>query len=82
MKKFYLFRESFDFDTFVEAVNSMKKWNGIFSIFAHIVKEDDDCYVSDEPVEGSVKVEFYYCDRLWWNLLDMKIRVERGKEIA
>lgn len=79
MKKFYLFRESFDFDTFVEAVNLIKDE---YSIFAHIVKDDDDCYVCDEPVEGSVKVEFYYCDRLWWNLLDMKIRVERGKEIA
>lgn len=79
MKKFYLFRESFDFNTFVEAVNSMKDEH---SIFAHIVKDDDDCYVCDEPVEGSVNVEFYYCDRLWWNLLDMKIRVERGKEIA
>lgn len=79
MKKFYLFRESFDFDTFVEAVNSIKDE---YSIFAHIVKDDNDCYVSDEPVEGSVKVEFYYCDRLWWNLLDMKIRVERGKAIA
>lgn len=79
MKKFYLFRESFDFDTFVEAVNSMKDEH---SIFVHIAKDDDDCYVCDEPVEGSVKVEFYYCDRLWWNLLDMKIRVERGKEIA
>ena len=79
MKKFYLFRESFDFDTFVEAVNSMKEDH---SIFAHITKDDDDCYVSDEPVDGSVKVEFYYCDRLWWNLLDMNIRVERGKEIA
>ena len=79
MKKFYLFRESFDFDTFVEAVNSMKYEH---SIFAHITKDDDDCYVSDEPVEGSIKAEFYYCDRLWWNLLDMKIRVERGKAIA
>ena len=79
MKKFYLFRESFDFDTFVDAVNSMKEDH---SIFAHLVKDDDDCYVSDEPTEGSIKVEFYYCDRLWWNLLDMKIRVERGKSIA
>ena len=79
MKKFYLFRESFDFETFVEAVNSMKDEH---SIFAHITKDDDDCYVSDEPVEGLIKVEFYYCDRLWWNLLDMKIRVERGKAIA
>lgn len=79
MKKFYLFRESFDFDTFVEAVNSMKDEH---SIFVHITKDDDDCYVSDEPAEGSIKVEFYYCDRLWWNLIYMKIRVERGKEIA
>ena len=79
MKKFYLFRESFDFDTFVEAVNSMKDEH---SIFAHIVKDDDDCYICDEPVEGSVKVEFYYCDRLVWQLLDMKVRVERGKAIA
>lgn len=79
MKKFYLFRESFDFDTFVEAVNSMKDE---YSIFTHITKDDDDCYICDEPVDESVKVEFYYCDRLWWNLLDMKIRVERGKEIA
>lgn len=79
MKKFYLFRESFDFDTFVDAVNSMKDDH---SIFVHITKDDDDCYVSDEPVEGSINVEFYYCDRLWWNLLDMKIRVERGKAIA
>lgn len=79
MKKFYLFRESFDFDTFVDAVNSMK---GDHIVFAHIVKEDEDCYISDEPTEGSIKVEFYYCDRLWWNLLDMKVRVERGKEIA
>ena len=79
MKKFYLFRESFDFEKFVDAVNSMKEDH---SIFAHIVKDDDDCYICDEPVEGSVKIEFYYCDRLWWNLLDMKIRVERGKEIA
>ena len=79
MKKFYLFRESFDFDTFVDAVNSMKDEH---IIFAHIVKDDDDCYICDEPVEGSVKVEFYYCDKLWWNLLDMKIRVERGKAIA
>ena len=79
MKKFYLFRESFDFDTFVDAVNSMKDEH---IIFAHIVKDDDDCYICDEPVDGSVKVEFYYCDKLWWNLLDMKIRVERGKAIA
>ena len=79
MKKFYLFRESFDFDTFVEAVNSTKE---DYSIFAHITKDDDDCYICDEPVDGSVKVEFYYCDKLWWNLLDMKIRVERGKAIA
>lgn len=79
MKKFYLFRESFDFDTFAEAVNSMKEDH---SIFAHIVKDDDDCYICDEPVEGSVKVEFYYCDRLVWQLLDMKVRVERGKAIA
>lgn len=79
MKKFYLFRESFDFDTFVEAVNLMATDH---SVFAHIVKDDNDCYVSDEPTEGSIKVEFYYCDRLWWNLLDMKIRVERGKAIA
>ena len=79
MKKFYLFRESFDFDTFVDAVNSMKDEH---SIFVHITKNDDDCYVSDEHVEGSIKVEFYYCDRLWWNLLDMKIRVDRGKTIA
>ena len=35
-----------------------------------------------EPVEGSVKVEFYYCDRLVWQLLDIKVRVERGKAIA
>ena len=35
MKKFYLFRESFDFDTFVEAVNSMKDEH---SIFVHIAK--------------------------------------------
>lgn len=82
MKKYMLFDGNFDFDKFCEEVNSMKKWNGIFSIFAHIVKDDDDCYVSDEPVEGSVKVEFYYCDKLVWQLLDMKIRVERGKEIA
>ena len=79
MKKFYLFRESFDFDTFVDAVHSMEDEH---SVFVHITKDDDDCYVCDEPVEGSVKVEFYYCDRLWWNLLDMKIRVERGKSIA
>ena len=79
MKKFYLFRESFDFDTFVDAVNSMKDEH---IIFAHIVKDDDDCYICDEPVEGSVKVEFYYCDRLVWQLLDIKVRVERGKAIA
>ena len=79
MKKFYLFRESFDFDTFVEAVNSMKDEH---SIFAHITKDDDDCYVSDEPTEGSIQVEFYYCDRLLRELVDMKIRVDRGKSIA
>ena len=79
MKKYMLFDGNFDFDKFCDAVNSMKEDH---SIFVHITKDDDDCYVSDEPVDGSVKVEFYYCDRLWWNLLDMKIRVERGKEIA
>ena len=35
MKKFYLFRESFDFETFVEAVNSIKDDH---SIFVHITK--------------------------------------------
>lgn len=79
MKKYMLFDGNFDFYTFVEAVNSMKDEH---IIFAHITKDDDDCYVSDEPVEGSVKVEFYYCDRLVWQLLDMKVRVERGKAIA
>ena len=79
MKKYMLFFFIFDFEKFVDAVNSMKDEH---SIFANIVKDDDDCYVSDEPVEGSVKVEFYYCDRLVWQLLDMKVRVERGKAIA
>ena len=79
MKKFYLFRERFDFEKFVDAVNSMKDDH---SIFAHITKDDDDCYICDEPVEGSVKVEFYYCDRLLSLLLDMKVRVDRGKAIA
>ena len=76
MKKYMLLDGNFDFNTFVEAVNSMKDGH---SIFAHIVKDDDDCYVCDEPVEGSVKVEFYYCDKLVRQLVEMKIRVDRGK---
>ena len=79
MKKYMLFDGNFDFEKFVDAVNSMKEDH---SIFVHITKDDDDCYVSDEPVEGSVKVEFYYCDRLLSLLLDMKVRVDRGKAIA
>lgn len=79
MKKYMLFDGNFDFEKFVDAVNSMKEDH---SIFVHITKDDDDCYVSDEPVEGSIKVEFYYCDRLLSLLLDMKVRVDRGKAIA
>ena len=79
MKKYMLFDGNFDFDKFCDAVNSMKDEH---IIFAHITKDDDDCYICDEPVEGSVKVEFYYCDRLVWQLLDIKVRVERGKAIA
>ena len=79
IKKYMLFDGNFDFDKFCDAVNSMKEDH---SIFVHITKDDDDCYVSDEPVEGSIKVEFYYCDRLLSLLLDMKVRVDRGKAIA
>ena len=79
MKKYMLFDGNFDFEKFVDAVNSM---NDDHRIIAHIVKDDDDCYICDEPVEGSVKVEFYYCDRLLSLLLDMKVRVDRGKAIA
>ena len=79
MKKYMLFDGNFDFQSFCDAVNSIKKDK---IVFAHIVKDDDDCYVCDELVDGSIKVEFVSCTELVWQLLDMKVRVERGKAIA
>ena len=44
MKKYMLFDGNFDFEKFVDAVNSMKDDH---SIFAHITKDDEDCYICD-----------------------------------
>ena len=48
MKKYMLFDGNFDFDKFCDAVNSMKNEH---SIFAHIVKDDDDCYICDRAFD-------------------------------